>query len=305
MYIEEQLKLFRSGDRKNDIMFAIADRMSDADIKAPASRFLRTARFDAFRRQPADVHLRGESGRDRVAAEPLVEQLHRPVRAVLVRGVRQVLDLARLQQLVVPGDHGIPGRVDLGLPDPQRAQDAAGCAFVSRTRAGQQPAGFSAPRGNRSPHRRAADCGRPEVPLGTHGLRGAATHGQRRRDAGGQERQCQSAGLCVRACGDGHHLHRRPAGQRTACAPASDAGRQEAHRREHADLGSAGKRPPVGRQPKLSRQRAGARRRPGQHGGRDGGRRRPGAADALHVEAQEVRRRLLLHGHAQPLSERS
>jgi cytochrome c553 len=34
MYIEEQLKLFRSGDRKNDIMFAIADRMSDADIKA-------------------------------------------------------------------------------------------------------------------------------------------------------------------------------------------------------------------------------------------------------------------------------
>jgi cytochrome c553 len=33
-YIEEQLKLFRSGDRKNDIMFAIADRMSDADIKA-------------------------------------------------------------------------------------------------------------------------------------------------------------------------------------------------------------------------------------------------------------------------------
>ena len=34
MYIEEQLKLFRSGDRKNDVMFAIADRMSDADIKA-------------------------------------------------------------------------------------------------------------------------------------------------------------------------------------------------------------------------------------------------------------------------------
>ncbi|RAP61078.1 cytochrome C [Achromobacter sp. HZ01] len=34
MYIEAQLKLFRSGDRKNDIMFAIADRMSDADIKA-------------------------------------------------------------------------------------------------------------------------------------------------------------------------------------------------------------------------------------------------------------------------------
>lgn len=34
VYIEEQLKLFRSGDRKNDVMHAIADRMSDADIKA-------------------------------------------------------------------------------------------------------------------------------------------------------------------------------------------------------------------------------------------------------------------------------
>lgn len=34
-YIEEQLKLFRSGDRANSIpMHAIADRMSDADIKA-------------------------------------------------------------------------------------------------------------------------------------------------------------------------------------------------------------------------------------------------------------------------------
>ena len=36
MYIEEQLKLFRSGDRANDVMHAIADRMSDADIKAVA-----------------------------------------------------------------------------------------------------------------------------------------------------------------------------------------------------------------------------------------------------------------------------
>ncbi|GAB1576963.1 c-type cytochrome [Bordetella petrii] len=34
-YIEEQLKLFRSGDRaNNDVMHDIADRMSDADIKA-------------------------------------------------------------------------------------------------------------------------------------------------------------------------------------------------------------------------------------------------------------------------------
>lgn len=35
-YIAEQLRLFRSGDRKNDIMFDIADRMSDADIDAVA-----------------------------------------------------------------------------------------------------------------------------------------------------------------------------------------------------------------------------------------------------------------------------
>ena len=36
-YIEEQLKLFRSGDRKtNEPMHAIADRMSDADIRAVA-----------------------------------------------------------------------------------------------------------------------------------------------------------------------------------------------------------------------------------------------------------------------------
>ncbi len=35
-YIEEQLKLFRSNDRANDIMHDIADRMSDRDIAAVA-----------------------------------------------------------------------------------------------------------------------------------------------------------------------------------------------------------------------------------------------------------------------------
>jgi cytochrome c553 len=35
-YILEQLKLFRSGDRKNDIMHAIADRMTDPDLAAVA-----------------------------------------------------------------------------------------------------------------------------------------------------------------------------------------------------------------------------------------------------------------------------
>ena len=35
-YILEQLKLFRSGDRKNDIMHSIADRMTDPDLAAVA-----------------------------------------------------------------------------------------------------------------------------------------------------------------------------------------------------------------------------------------------------------------------------
>ncbi|MFA5521098.1 MAG: c-type cytochrome [Castellaniella sp.] len=35
-YIAEQLRLFRSGDRKDAVMFDIADRMSDADIAAVA-----------------------------------------------------------------------------------------------------------------------------------------------------------------------------------------------------------------------------------------------------------------------------
>ncbi len=35
-YIAEQLKLFRSGDRRDPVMFDIADRMSDADIAAVA-----------------------------------------------------------------------------------------------------------------------------------------------------------------------------------------------------------------------------------------------------------------------------
>ena len=180
----------------------------------------RVARLDALCRQPADVHLRGQRGRDGAAAEPLIQQLHRPVRSVLVRGVRQVLDLACLQQLVVPADHGFPGGVDHRLPDPQRAQDAARRALVPRARPRQQPARVPAPRRKPGTHRRAEHGDGPEDAPGTFRLRGARAPGRRRRAAGGQEGQRQPPGVCVRSRGHGHHLHRRAARQRIAGAAA-------------------------------------------------------------------------------------
>ena len=78
----------------------------------------------------------------------------------------------------------------------------------------------------------------------------------------------------------------------------------KAHRREHADLRgarAAGCRSTT----RASAPACWCRGRPGLHRRGHGGRRRAGAAHALHAQAQEIRRRLLLHRHAQPLRQRS
>ena len=161
------------GSRQRGPLFHEFDPYPYPSLPAqPARRLFRVARLDALCRQPADVHLRGQRGRDGAAAEPLIQQLHRPVRSVLVRGVRQVLDLACLQQLVVPADHGFPGGVDHRLPDPQRAKmlrDAR--SFREHVRASSLR--VPAPRRKPGTHRRAEHGDGPEDAPGTFRLRGA------------------------------------------------------------------------------------------------------------------------------------
>ncbi|CFE02418.1 Uncharacterised protein [Bordetella pertussis] len=272
-------------------------------LAQPGRRRLRTAGLDAFRRQPADVYLHRQHRGDGTGPEPSQQCVRGPVRAVLVRGVRQVLHLARLQQLVVPADHDVPGGVHLGVPDPQYPQDAAGGALVPRARARQQPAGLPAPRPDRGGAAGQRDGTGRDRPAGPVRLRRARAPRWRRHHAGGQERQRQPPGLHLRALGDGHHLHRRPARQRGAGAAAGIVRRQAAdrHQRRNGARRHSGQRPAVGQQPQLPGQSLGSggqQREPGHHRGQ-----RPvaGAAAAVLAAAEEVHGRLLLHRHAQPL----